>query len=184
MSGSDDPWHTWLNGRTRRALHLPGYRSAAVLVGLTDEPETRVLLTRRSMKLPTHGGQISFPGGRLEVGENATQAALREAWEEVGLNPNQVRVLGELDDVFTPAGFHVTPVLARLPAAEPYQLSGEVDEVLLPSLRELRALPPLAEERALPGGERQLLYRYPWRTHDIWGMTARVLRDVLESGVG
>ena len=178
----DESWLGWLGGRTRRALHLPEYRPAAVLVGLTREPQTRVLLTRRSMRLPTHRGQISFPGGRLEAGETPAEAALREAWEEVGLPPAQVRVLGELDDVFTPAGFHVTPVLARVPAHVGFQLSGEVDEVLLPSLRELHSLTPLTEERTLPGGEVHVLYRYPWRGHDIWGMTARVLRDVLESG--
>lgn len=184
MNDADDPWLGWLGGRTRRTLHLPEYRKAAVLVGLTEGPQPRVLLTKRSVKLPTHAGQISFPGGRLEAGESTVQAALREAWEEVGLLPNRVRVLGELDDVFTPAGFHVTPVLARLPAGASYVLSGEVDELLLPGLAELRALTPERAEHALPNGEVRVFDRYPWRGHDIWGMTARVLRDVLESGLG
>ncbi len=112
-----DPWADWQRGRTRQTLHLPHYRRAAVLVGLTREADPRVLLTLRSAHLPTHQGQISFPGGSLEVGEGVVQAALREAWEEVGLEKEGVTVLGELDDVFTPAGFHVTPVLCRLSAA-------------------------------------------------------------------
>ena len=174
-----DPWQLWQQRRTRRTLHLPQYRRAAVLVGLTRQDDPRVLLTVRSPHLPTHQGQISFPGGSLEPGETPTQAALREAWEEVGLERGAARVIGELDDVFTPAGFHVTPVLSRLDAEPSLRLSGEVDMLLLPSLSELRDLEQPAEERFGPNGERFLLYRYLWRNHDIWGMTARVLHDVL-----
>lgn len=178
-----DPWASWQRGRTRRALHLPQYRAAAVLVGLTREADPRVLLTLRSSTLPTHQGQISFPGGSLEAGETATQAALREAWEEVGLEESAVSVLGELDDVFTPAGFHVTPVLARLESQPRLVPSSEVVAILLPPLSELRALKQPAEERTGPDGTRFLLYRYPWQGHDIWGMTARVVHELLESGV-
>ncbi|GGK94820.1 NUDIX hydrolase [Deinococcus radiotolerans] len=178
----NDPWVTWLGGRERRTLHLPEYRRAAVLVGLTREADARVLLTLRSPDLPTHQGQISFPGGSLERGETPVQAALREAQEEVGLDPDQVAVLGELDDVFTPVGFHVTPVLARIPAQPTLTLSGEVAQLLLPTLSELRAVPMTRETRTLPDGTHVPLYRYPWQGHDIWGMTARVLHDLLGGG--
>ncbi|MFT2719814.1 NUDIX hydrolase [Deinococcus sp. A31D244] len=179
-----DPWALWVGERERRSLHLPTYRRAAVLVALTREVDPRVLLTVRSADLPTHQGQISFPGGSLEAGETPTQAAVREAWEEVGLDPAQVTVLGELDDVFTPVGFHVTPVLARVPAEPTLTLSGEVAQLLLPSLADLRATPVVRETRALPDGQRVPLYRYPWQGHDIWGMTARVLHDLLTDGPG
>ncbi len=182
-SPTRDPWAEWQLGRTRRRLHLPHYRAAAVLVGLTFEADPRLLLTVRSSDLPTHKGQISFPGGSLEAGESVVEAALREAWEEVGLEAGAVTVLGELDDVFTPAGFHVTPVLARLEAAPRLVLSGEVAAILLPPLSELRALEQPAERRSGPDGQSFLLYRYPWQHHDIWGMTARVIHDVLLSGV-
>ncbi|MXV21816.1 NUDIX hydrolase [Deinococcus xianganensis] len=177
-----DPWATWLGERERRTLHLPDYRRAAVLVGLTREVDARVLLTVRSADLPTHKGQISFPGGSLERGETPVEAALREAQEEVGLDPAQVTVLGELDDVFTPIGFHVTPVLARIPAQPTLTLSGEVAQLLLPGLADLRAAPMTREVRTLPDGTRVPLYRYPWQGHDIWGMTARVLHDLLRDG--
>ena len=180
---SGDPWAIWQRQRPRRRLDLPHYRAAAVLVGLTLEPDPRVLLTVRSAHLPTHQGQVSFPGGSLESGESSVEAALREAWEEVGLQRERVQVLGELDDVFTPAGFHVTPVLARLEAQPHLAPSGEVALLLLPTLSELRALEQPAEERVGPDGQRFLLYRYPWQGHEIWGMTARVVHDVLGSGV-
>lgn len=179
----DDPFGRWLSSRERQPLHLPEFRRAAVLVGLTLERDPRVLLTVRSSELPTHRGQISFPGGSLEPGENPVQAAVREAHEEVGLNPTGVQVLGELDDVFTPFRFHVTPVLARLPAELVLSPGSEVAEVLLPRLSELRRAVPTTEERVSPLGEPITLYHYPWHGHDIWGMTARVLREVLESGV-
>lgn len=177
-----DPWAAWLGERERRTLHLPEYRRAAVLVGLTREVDARVLLTVRSADLPTHKGQISFPGGSLERGETPVEAALREAQEEVGLDPAQVTVLGELDDVFTPIGFHVTPVLARIPAQPTLTLTPEVAQLLLPGLAELRAVPVTRETRSLPDGTRVPLYRYPWQGHDIWGMTARVLHDLLRDG--
>lgn len=178
-----DPWRAWLAGRHRQALTLPQYRAAAVLVALSREADPRVLLTVRSAALPTHKGQISFPGGRLEAGETPLQAALREAWEEVGLRAQDVELLGPLDDAFTPIGFHVTPFLARVPASYPYTPNAEVARILQPTLRELRALTPLEEERVLPNGERHVLYRYPWNGHDIWGMTARILHDIVQSGV-
>ncbi|MEF2277735.1 CoA pyrophosphatase [Deinococcus sp. YIM 134068] len=177
-----DPWAVWVGERTRALLDLPEYRRAAVLVALTREADPRVLLTVRSADLPTHRGQISFPGGSLEPGETPAQGALREAQEEVGLDPASVAVLGELDDVFTPIGFHVTPVLARVPAEPRLTLTAEVAQIIMPTLGELRALPVTRELRTLPGGERVPLYRYPWRSHDIWGMTARVLHDLLTHG--
>ncbi|GAA5531794.1 CoA pyrophosphatase [Deinococcus aluminii] len=178
----DDPWALWLGSRARTPLHLPEYRRAAVLVALTREPDPRVLLTVRSADLPTHRGQISFPGGSLEPFETPVQGALREAEEEVGLDPHSVMVLGELDDVFTPVGFHVTPVLARVPAEPRLTLTAEVAQIITPTLGELRDLPVVRETRVLPDGQRVPLYRYPWRGHDIWGMTAKVLHDLLQQG--
>lgn len=177
-----DPWQVWLGGRERRTLHLPEYRRAAVLVGLTREADPRLLLTVRSTELPTHKGQISFPGGSLESGESVIAAAVREAHEEVGLDAAQVSVLGELDDVVTPVGFHVTPVLARIPAQPQLRVTGEVAELLMPTLSALRSMTPIRETRVLPSGERVPLYRYPWQGHDIWGMTARIIHDLLTHG--
>lgn len=179
-----DPWALWLSERQRRSLHLPDYRRAAVLVALTVEADPRILLTIRSGDLPTHKGQIAFPGGSLDAGETPVQAALREAEEEVGLPPSAVQVLGELDDVFTPIGFHVTPVLARLEpeALAHLTLTPEVVQIITPTVGELLGLNVVREIRTLPDGSRIPLYRYPWQGHDIWGMTARILHDLLGQG--
>lgn len=178
-----DPWRAWLSARERRALHFPEFRRAAVLVALTREASPRVLLTVRAPDLSTHAGQIAFPGGRLDEGEDVVTAALREAWEEVGLLAEDVDVIGALDDAFTPIGFHVTPILARIPPEYDFRPNAEVVEVLLPSVNDLREVTPIREVRVTPNGERHVLYRFPWRGHDIWGMTARILHDLLDSGV-
>lgn len=106
--------------------------AAAVLVGLVDRGQgLQVLLTRRTETLRHHGGQISFPGGRVEAGDvDPVAAALREACEEIGLRANQADVLGYLDPLVTITGFHVFPVVARI--ADDFQAvrdPGEVDEV-------------------------------------------------------
>jgi 8-oxo-dGTP pyrophosphatase MutT (NUDIX family) len=104
-------------------------REAAVLVAITDRPEPGVILTHRSHGLRDHGGQIAFPGGRIDEGEDARAAALREAWEELRLDPAKVRILGEADHYRTITGFGVTPVVAMIPPDLPLVANpGEVDD--------------------------------------------------------
>jgi len=179
----------WILGRTRLELDLPKYRKAAVLVAVTLEDHPRVLLTVRSSLLPTHAGQISFLGGRLEAGETVREAALREAFEEVALDSSEVMVLGLLDDTFTPAGFQVTPVLARIPPTLALELSAEVVQILWVPLEDLARIRPEKLERVSPDGVRHSIYRFPWTDsqgfeHDIWGMTARILYGLLHPELG
>ncbi len=179
----------WIRNRTRLELDLPQHVRAAVLVGLTREASPRVLLTIRSQELKDHTGQIAFPGGKLEPLETVVQAALRETLEEVGLPASQIQVIGLLDDTFTPAGrgFHVTPVLASIPAEFEYVPSSEVAQTLLVPLADLRNMVPERLERVSPWGSVHYIYRYLWQdhdpnqnhVHDIWGMTARVLFGIL-----
>jgi len=183
-----ETWTDVLGSRQRVTLEIPEFRRAAVLVALTLEPQPSLLLTVRTHDLPTHKGQISFPGGSLEPGEDALWGALREAHEEVGLEGGLVRPIGLLDDVWTPQGFQVTPLLAAIPAQPPLVLNtGEVSEVLFVPLRELEALEPRLELRTpMPGmrfpstltdraSPREVIH-YDWRGYDIWGMTARVIQ--------
>ncbi len=179
--------------RERRELQLPEFRRAAVLVPVVLEPEAHLILTLRTAHLPTHKGQISFPGGSLHDLETPIEAALREAYEEIGMDSSLVQVLGMLDDVWTPQGFHVTPVLGLL--EQPATLEADTNEVariLHVPLEELQNLKPRYEPRNLPPNAKlpsdPKAYRaranevphYDWQGFDIWGMTAWVISDVLE----
>ena len=94
---------------------------AAVLIAATDRPEPGLLLTVRREHLRTHAGQIAFPGGRVELGEDAVAAALREAHEEILLDPTKVEVVGAIDPCRTVTGYVVTPVLGVVPPGLPLQ---------------------------------------------------------------
>ena len=184
-----------LKTRERLALEIPGFRHAAVLVAITLESDPKLILTVRSSDLPTHKGQISFPGGKLEAGETVQAGALREAYEEVGLEPRAATVIGLLDDVWTPARFTATPVVALLePEAQLERNPGEVAEILRVPIQDLRNLPPRFERRDVPAdvmaqipqrSKRGEVLHYDWSseagiTHDIWGMTAFVIQHLLE----
>jgi 8-oxo-dGTP pyrophosphatase MutT (NUDIX family) len=166
-----------------------------VLVAITLESDPKLILTVRSSDLPTHKGQISFPGGKLEAGETVQAGALREAFEEVSLEPNAAKVIGLLDDVWTPARFTATPVVALLePEAQLERNPGEVAEILRVPIQDLRNLEPRRERRELPAefmmqipqrATRVEILHYDWRsdagiTYDIWGMTAHVIEHLLE----
>jgi 8-oxo-dGTP pyrophosphatase MutT (NUDIX family) len=157
-------------------------RASAVLIALWESAGgTEVLLTKRSWELRNHRGEVSFPGGRLDPGETAIEAALREAEEEVGLDPRSVHVIGALDDIATVAsGSWITPIVARLDARpDLVPASPEVARVLRVPLAEL----------CRPDTYRQELWWRPpkeWTIHffelddeTIWGATGRLLVQLL-----
>ena len=164
-----------------RGLDVPGYGRAAVLVPLLDAPDGPALLfTVRSAGLSRHAGQIAFPGGRVEPGEDAVAAALREAHEEVGLSVDRCDVLGLLDDRASPFGLVATPVVARV--AWPADLRvdpGEVAEVFTVPLALLGATPVLRETWPHEGGTR-VLHRYRVVGRDVWGLTGNIVKDLLD----
>ena len=88
---------------------------AAVLIAVTDRPQPGVILTVRHADLRTHPGQVAFPGGRIDAGEDATAAALREAWEELGLEPDAVEIVAPFARYRTITGYEVTPVIGVVP---------------------------------------------------------------------
>lgn len=149
-------------------------------MGLTLETHPKMLLTVRSAHLPTHKGQIAFPGGKIEQNESIENAALREAEEEVHLSPNDVTILGCLDDEYTPTGYHVTPVVACFSPHISLACSSEVDRILWPSLDKLREQSGEPELKTLPDGQTIELYTYYWQTHRIWGMTGRMIHTLLQ----
>jgi 8-oxo-dGTP pyrophosphatase MutT (NUDIX family) len=167
------------------ALH-PGARSlrpAAVLVGLMpDARGLQVVLTKRSAQLRHHPGQIAFPGGKMDAGDaTLAAAALREAHEEVGLDPTRVEVLGQMPAHETVTGFSVTPVLARIPEGfHPRPDLGEVDEVFMVPLSHVTDPARFRVEYRIWGGQRRAYYAVPWGPYYIWGATARILRGLAD----
>lgn len=149
-------------------------RPAAVLVPILLRPAPSVLLTLRAPALSAHAGQVAFPGGRIEPGETPEQAALREAAEEVGLDPAQARLIGRLPDHLTGTGFRITPIVALLPPPEALRPHpGEVAEVFEYELA--RLLPPAAPERREGIGRRGFSWVWPHERHLIWGATAAIM---------
>ncbi|MBI4455681.1 MAG: CoA pyrophosphatase [Acidobacteria bacterium] len=203
-----------LEVRERRRLALDAFHPAAVLIPILQRAHGPVVLfTRRSEALPQHGGQISFPGGRCDVGEDACTAALREAREEVALDPAGVEILGSLDDQPSVSRFVVTPVVGFI--SKPPKVfcpqEGEVVEpfeVLLEDLLDRNQVrfewwdrtrmpsgAPVEEllnartwfEEFDPRTERYKVYFFqagPGPNRLIWGLTARILKDLLERVFG
>ncbi len=158
---------------------------AAVLVPLVQRDDgLTVLLTQRTAHLANHGGQISFPGGRVEPADtDSTAAALRETQEEIGLSPESVDVLGRLDDCITGTGFQVVPVVGLI--HPPFTLvrdSFEVEEIFeVPLAFILDPANHQRHARLMPSGETRHFYAIPFGDRYIWGATAAMLVNLYEA---
>ena len=150
--------------------------AAAVLIAITDRPEPGVILTVRREHMRTHAGQIAFPGGRIDPGEDPVAAAIREAHEEVLVPPELVDVIGAIDPYRTVTGYVVTPVLGVLPpdiALEPHEhevadlFEAPLGYLLDPSNQQLRS--------ALFQGRTRHYYEIVWNDRRIWGATAAMI---------
>ena len=176
-----------LLGRVNRhsrpfAPAFTGARHSAVLVALAPSDRgVEVLLTRRSMDMRTHRGEISFPGGRLDPGETAVDAALREAHEEVGLDPALVHVEGELEHLNTVVSrSYIVPIVASLAAPVALQPSSpEVDRVLWVPLAEFTRTDTYRSERWGAPPTDRLLHFFELDDETVWGATASVLIQLL-----
>jgi len=159
----------------------PEFRPAAVLVPVLDAP-LRLILTRRPDAMPTHPGQIAFPGGRRDEGDASPAAcALREADEELGIPEHAVELLGQLDDFATPSRYVVTPVVGLVQPGlvlrpSPREVA-EVFEVPLAALAEPGVFKDMGEREFL--GVRQRLSAFLVGERNIWGITARVIQQLL-----
>jgi 8-oxo-dGTP pyrophosphatase MutT (NUDIX family) len=173
-------------GRTRAPILLTGdvleesegiIVPAAVLVPVVDRPEPTVILTERPHTMRKHPGQISFPGGRMEPGDDGPiAAALREAEEEIGLPPSAVDVIGEADRYRTITGFEVTPVVGVVPpglalSPHPGEVAGMFEAplhfLLDPSRQTVRTVEFQGRERSY--------YEILWQDRRIWGATAAMI---------
>jgi 8-oxo-dGTP pyrophosphatase MutT (NUDIX family) len=157
----------------------PELRPAAVLIAVTDRTEPGVLLIHRPEGLRSHPGQVAFPGGKLDQGEDAITAALREADEELGLTPSKVRLIGASDPFVTGTGYDVTPVLGLVPPDLPLHPNpAEVASWFEAPLGFL--LDPgnhVTRQGEWRGAVRSYL-EIEWQGHRIWGVTAAIIANL------
>lgn len=156
----------------------PGMRNAAVLVPLVDRVDgVSVLLTRRADHLSSHAGQVSFPGGRVEEeDETHEHAALRETWEEIGIEEGYISPIGRLDPYVTGTNFCIHPIVAVV--REGFDLvidAGEVAEVFEVPFEFLMDPTNHRKKKAMWQGIERRYYEMPYGRHYIWGATAGML---------
>lgn len=194
--------------RARWTGHTPKLqdinREYAVLVPLAQRPEGLCLLYEvRADTLGRQPGEVCFPGGRMEAGEDPTACALRETWEELSIPPERVRLLGRLDFIAHRANFIMYPILARVDRGAVDRMvpnPAEVGETFQIPLRHLMTHPPLEYNYTLlpstdgnfpyeligiprdyrwqPGGENVPVY--PWEGRAVWGLTGRITRHLVQ----
>ena len=158
-------------------------RPAAVLLAVWLRPEgAALILTKRSSHLKHHPGQIAFPGGKVDAGDSGPEAAaLREAWEEIGLDPARVTILGTLPPHQTVTGFSITPYLGLIQGDfTPIPEAGEVGEVFTVPLSHVLDPAMFSVQRRRWMGEWRRYYAVPYGPYYIWGATARILRGLAD----
>jgi 8-oxo-dGTP pyrophosphatase MutT (NUDIX family) len=157
-------------------LRSKASKQAAVLMAITDRAEPGMLLTVRREHLRTHAGQIAFPGGRVESGEEPVEAALREAQEEILLEPGAVEIVGTIEPYRTVTGYIISPVLGVVPPGLPLEPhEAEVAELFEAPLGYLLDPANQRLESALFQGRERHYYEIPWEDRRIWGATAAMI---------
>lgn len=158
------------------------FRRAAVLIAFWREAdELYVVLTQRTTKLRSHPGMVSFPGGKLEPGESWEQAAVREAHEEVGLDPGAVEVLGRFDDAWSSAKHHLVPIAAwvdRVPelVANP----DEVAKIMIVPVSEILRPGACSDETVYIGSVPRINTTIAVSAGEVFGLTADLLLEAVE----
>lgn len=172
-----------LSQREKKVIKNKGLALAAILMPMYEKAEGYyIILTKRTEGVSYHKGQISFPGGGHQAGDKTFRAtALRESWEEIGLNPNDVEILGELDDTETITNFVISPFVAAIPY--PYEFNPnpqEVEEIIEVPIAALLDKSNFKEEQKYRDGKLVYEYSFEYSGWVIWGATARILKQLLE----
>ncbi|MCM8556450.1 CoA pyrophosphatase [Sphingomicrobium sediminis] len=159
----------------------PDATPAAVLVPITYRhvdtvPGPGFILTKRNANMRNHAGQVSFPGGRIDSGETAVEAALREAEEEIALPRDKVKLVGAMDPYVTGTGFHVLPVIGLVEPDLPLVANeAEVDHWFEVPMGHLLDPKHHREEEVLYKGRQRRYWRIDYQDYDIWGATAAMI---------
>lgn len=166
--------------RDETALAARELRPAAVLAAITERHDRPgFLLIHRPSNMRSHPGQVAFPGGKIDPGETPIEAALREAWEELGIHERDVTVIGASDVYRTGSGYAITPVLAVVPPdielnPSPTEVAqwfeAPVDFVFDPANH--------AVQSAVWGGGERRYIEIMWQQHRIWGVTAGIISNL------
>lgn len=170
-----------LNPDFRKYLVDNATRDAAVLIGLIErEVEVNVLLTKRAEQLNSHSGQVAFPGGKIDRSDGSPEAAaLREAHEEVGLEPHRVEIIGRMPDYYSGSGFKIAPVLGVVdPTVELVANPEEVDYVFEVPLSFLMNPDNHRQASRVFQGRERFYLEMPYGEHFIWGVTAGIIRVI------
>lgn len=163
-----------------RELDRPSLRASAVMVLIMEKDnEAHVLLTKRTSKVGTHKGDMSFPGGtRDEEDSDLLATALRETEEEVGIVPEDIEVLGEFDHFMSVAGFHVSTFIGIIPHPYTYTVSeDEIEACVEVPLHIFRDRKYDKKQEIEFEGDTFNIYHYFFNNYEIWGLTARILTD-------
>ena len=157
-------------------------KEAAVLVPVINRPEPTVLLTVRSQDMPSHAGQISFPGGRVHTDDPSHEhTALRETHEEVGIPPNAVKIMGDLGVHVGGKGYNVTPYVGIVDASVAFHACPrEVQEIFEVPLRFLLDISNHRTEEKSFRETKFRMFAVPWNEYHIWWLTAGILRSFAE----
>ena len=158
-----------------RFADLDRTADAAVLIAVTERDNPTVLLTQRPSTMRDHPGQVAFPGGKIDQGEDAVEAALREGWEELGIEHEKVRVIGTTDRYQTGTGFDITPVLATVPPDLPIRPDPrEVESWFEAPLDLLMDRNAWSENEVFWKGATRRYYELEHQGYRIWGVTAAI----------
>lgn len=161
---------------------LNGQIRASVLIPILKRDELSILLTQRTEHLKSHSGQISFPGGQWEPDDrNSTDTALREAQEEIGLNPDSVEIISELGCWSTHTGYLITPILGFLAPPSQFRASeDEVAEIFEIPLHFLMTPDRFKEDFKYHNREKRHFYHFQYEDKYVWGFTANILKFLTE----
>jgi 8-oxo-dGTP pyrophosphatase MutT (NUDIX family) len=173
---------TKLKNRTPKSIVGDHYKPAAVLIPIQEREDGEYLvLTKRAERMRHHSGQVAFPGGRIDAGDrDAVEAALRESYEEIGIQPRDVRILGQLDQRTAGYGFLVTPVIGVIPPVCEFVLNpAETAAVCSVPISTLIESPNYTVNDYL-SPDRHPAHHFYVNGWDVWGVTAQMIVQLLE----